>query len=119
MSEQLVLEPDAIQDRSVDVSALPEWLASFARYAMDAAAAGEMVNVTSHLAALTPAQVAYRLNVSRPTITRRIEAGEIAAIKVGSHHRIPYNEFIRYRNTLMVAMVQQITDDLDDDLAAP
>lgn len=117
MGDQLVLEPQMIQEHTVDTSGLPSWLAEVARYAMDAAKAGERVNVTSQTASLSPADVAYRLNVSRPTIARRIAAGEITAAKVGSHYRIHYNEFLRYRDSLMVAMVQRVSDDLDDDLA--
>ena len=34
--------------------------------------------------------------MSRPTISRKIKAWEIGAIKVGNRNRIPYEEFERY-----------------------
>jgi len=46
---------------------------------------------------LTPEQMARRLGVHRSTITRKILAGEIRAVKVGNRHRVPYSEFHRYR----------------------
>ena len=41
---------------------------------------------------LTPAQAAEVLGVSRTYVSRLIRAGRLKAEKVGSHHRIPFNE---------------------------
>ncbi|MGA1224563.1 MAG: helix-turn-helix domain-containing protein, partial [Phycisphaerales bacterium] len=50
---------------------------------------------------LSPAEAAKRLGVDRSTISRKIKAGDIATIKVGSHHRIARREFERYRDSLV------------------
>jgi excisionase family DNA binding protein len=36
---------------------------------------------------LTPAEVAVRLSVSRPTVYRLLEAGEIPGVRVGGQYR--------------------------------
>ena len=55
---------------------------------------------------LTPAEVAERLEMSRSTVLRRIAGGDIQATKVGTHHRIPLNEYERYSRELMRRMAE-------------
>ncbi|MDQ6522980.1 helix-turn-helix domain-containing protein [Nocardioides sp. LHD-245] len=86
------------------------------QYLTDAAQAGEVVSLTAHVETLTPAEAARRLGMSRSTISRRISAGEIHTIKVGSHHRIPVREFERFHDTLMSDMVRATSDELEADL---
>jgi len=57
---------------------------------------GEVVELSSRVALLTPAEVAKRLGMSRSTVLRRIADGDLLASKVGTHHRIALGEFERY-----------------------
>ena len=65
---------------------------------------------------LTPQQMAQRLNMSRTTILRKIAAGEINAVKVGNRHRIPYTEFIRFRESRWNQMMALVAPDIEAEL---
>jgi excisionase family DNA binding protein len=54
--------------------------------------------------------------MSRSTITRRIRSGEIKAVKVGTHHRIPVREFERFRDAMMGTMIADSSADIEADL---
>ena len=77
---------------------------------------GELVQLTSRLEMLTPAEVAKRLGMSRSTVLRRIASGELEAIKVGSHHRVPLAEFERYSRELMRRMAEASAEDIGTEL---
>ena len=70
-----------------------EWTALLRDQLSAAKAAGEVVDVSSRIETLSPAEAAKRLGVDRSTISRKVKAGEIATIRVGSHHRITRREF--------------------------
>lgn len=65
---------------------------------------------------MTPSEAAKRLGMSRSTISRHIEAGEIATVKVGAHHRIPVDEYERFRDHLHGEMVAMTSDEIEADL---
>lgn len=44
----------------------------------------------------TTTEAAKMLGISRPTLMKLIEAGEIDSVKVASHHRIPAPAILRY-----------------------
>lgn len=77
---------------------------------------GEVVELSSRVETLTPAQAAKRLGMSRTTITRRILDGEIRAFKTGAHYRIPVPEFERFRDSLMAQMITATSDELEAEL---
>jgi len=77
---------------------------------------GEVVELSSRVELLTPAEVAKRLGMSRSTILRRIAGGELTAIKVGTHHRVPLDEFERYSNELVRRMAEASAEDIDAEL---
>jgi excisionase family DNA binding protein len=52
--------------------------------------------------------------MSRSTVTRRIKSGEINAVRVGAHYRIPIREFERFHDALMGAMISDASADLYD-----
>ncbi|MCS3879295.1 helix-turn-helix domain-containing protein [Gordonia amarae] len=86
-------------------------------YFAAAEAAGEVVEITSRLELLTPAQAADHLGVSRSTIARRIDSGDIHAIKVGAHHRIPLKEFERFRDARSMAkLIRATSEEIEADL---
>ena len=94
----------------------PPWLEQIAAYVQQAAADGETVTLTAKRRMMTPEQVADAMGVSRPTISRKIKAGEIRAVKVGNRNRIPYEEFERYWRKTMGDLVELVRDDLREDL---
>lgn len=101
----------------VDPAAMsPATWAEIKDYLAAAEAAGEIVEITARLELLTPAQAAARLGVSRATIARRIESGDIHAIKVGSHHRIPLREFERFRDARMAKLIRTTSEEIEADL---
>lgn len=76
----------------------------------------EDVTLTTKGRMMTPEQVADAVGVSRPTISRKIKAGEIRAVKVGNRNRIPYEEFERYWRKTMGDLVELTRDEIHDDL---
>lgn len=104
------------EDVRVGAGEHPAWLEQVAAYVQQAAAGGEAVTLTAKRRMLTPEQVADAMGVSRPTISRRIKAGEIRVVKVGNRNRIPYEEFERYWRKTMGDLVELVADDLRDEL---
>lgn len=54
--------------------------------------------------------------MSRSTILRRIEAGEVVTVRVGAHHRIAVEEYERFRARLHGEMVAMTSDEIEADL---
>lgn len=113
--ETLTINPARMPKHDFDPTSDPQW-AALAEYLRAAAAAGEVVRLSARPETLTPAEAAARLGMSRSTITRRINGGEIKAIKVGTHHRIPIREFERFHDEQMAAMIRDTSADLEADL---
>ncbi|HEY8717258.1 excisionase family DNA-binding protein [Pengzhenrongella sp.] len=111
----LTINPEDVR-RSAPTVGAPGWLQQLAEYVREAAASGQTVTVTSRRRMLTPEQVAEALGVSRSTISRKIKAGQIRAVKVGNRNRIPYEEFERYWDQVMTDMVTVVADDIEADL---
>jgi excisionase family DNA binding protein len=81
-----------------------------------AAASGETVTVSAEERMLTPEQVGRRLSMHRSTITRKIAAGELHAVKVGNRHRIPYSEFLRFQEDAMDRIALASAPDVEAEL---
>lgn len=77
---------------------------------------GEVVDFSTRVELLTPAEVAKRLGMSRSTVLRRIADGDILATKVGTHHRIPLREYQRYSRELMRRMAESFAADIEVEL---
>lgn len=88
------------------------WLEQIASHVEQAAAEGEAVTLTAKRRMMTPEQIAEAMGVSRPTISRKIKAGEIRAVKVGNRNRIPYEEFERYWRKTMGDLVELTRDEI-------
>lgn len=77
---------------------------------------GEVVDFSSRVELLTPAEVAKRLGMSRSTVLRRIADGDLHSTKVGTHHRIPLNEFERFSRSLVRRMAESSATDIESEL---
>lgn len=97
MSDSLTINPAHLSD--------DDWV-SIRTFLSAAKDRGEVVEFSSHVVLLTPADVARRLGMSRSTVLRRIADGDLKATKVGTHHRIPLAEFERYSHELMRRMAE-------------
>lgn len=112
----LTINPEDVRASTRDTGPRPAWLEQIAAYVQQAAAEGATVTLTSKQRMLTPEQVAEAMGVSRSTISRKIKAGEIHAVKVGNRNRIPYEEFERFWDKTMGDMVELVRDDIEADL---
>ncbi|MFT4296675.1 MAG: helix-turn-helix domain-containing protein [Micropruina sp.] len=104
MSLALRLSPADLADRE----RAAESVLAFLR---QAEMAGASVEITADAPFLTPEEVAKQLGVSRPTISRRIKAGDLKVIKVGNRNRIPVTEFERFREAYLDEMASALADD--------
>lgn len=77
---------------------------------------GEVVDSSTRVDLLTPAEVAKRLGMSRSMVLRRIADGEIVAPKVGTHRRIPLKEYERYGRELVRRMAEAPAADMEAEL---
>lgn len=107
MSDSLTINPAHLSD--------DDW-ASIRTFLNAAKDRGEVVEFSSHVALLTPADAARRLGMSRSTVLRRIADGDLKATKVGTHHRIPLAEFERYSHELMRRMAEASATDIEAEL---
>ena len=101
-----------LEDVRQGTGARGAWLEQIASYVEQAAAEGEAVTLTAKRRMMTPEQIAEAMGVSRPTISRKIKAGEIRAVKVGNRNRIPYEEFERYWRKTMGDLVELTRDEI-------
>ena len=108
-------DPDDIRDSTADAG-VPGWAKTLVDRVREAAASGQTVTVTAEERMLTPEQMARRLGVHRSTITRKILAGEIRALRVGNRHRVPYSEFERYREDMLDVVARASAPDVEAEL---
>jgi excisionase family DNA binding protein len=64
---------------------------------VDAMAKGQTITLIPHHQELTTQQAADLLHVSRPSLIKLLEAGELPHHKVGTHRRINIDDALRYR----------------------
>ena len=108
----ITLEPDILAGPQTS----SHWEDAVLALVRQAAARGERVVVSTEAKMLTPEVAAQILMVSRSTISRRIAAGEIRAIKVGNRNRIPYAEVRRVWDEQMDKIAATVADDIEDEL---
>jgi excisionase family DNA binding protein len=60
---------------------------------------GETVSLVSHEPTVTTQEAADLLGVSRPTLVRLLERGEIAYDKPGSHRRVSLRDVVTYQRS--------------------
>ncbi|MGQ0433078.1 MAG: helix-turn-helix domain-containing protein [Microthrixaceae bacterium] len=84
---------------------------------LDAVAHGEDARVVRTPRELTTQQAASVLNMSRPTVVRLIDEGELPARKVGSHRRILLTDLLAFRDQVVAerrAVLDQMTRDAEE-----
>ena len=113
---ELTINPEDVRTNVSQSSVPPAWLEQIAAYVQRAAAEGETVTLTAKRRMMTPEQVADTIGVSRSTISRKIKAGELRAVKVGNRNRIPFEEFERFWRQTMGDIVELVRDDIEADL---
>ncbi|MDR1387723.1 MAG: helix-turn-helix domain-containing protein [Propionibacteriaceae bacterium] len=113
------ISPDTVRAEPLpDRPDLPTWARDALSFVVKAGQAGETVSLEARLETMTPAEMADRLGISRPTVSRRIAEGSIRSVKIGNRHRIPVAEFERYRSQLLQDMADHYMDDIEADLLA-
>ncbi len=99
---------------------LPETVYRVLVQVVDALAAGKAVTVTPTEPQLTTQQAADLLGVSRPTVVRLIDSGELSAERNGNRRRLllgdvlTYRELRRQRQYAALAATAVDIDDEDD-----
>jgi excisionase family DNA binding protein len=97
---------------------LPETVYRVLVQVVEALAAGKAVTVTQQEPQLTTQQVADLLGVSRPTVVRMIESGELSAERNGSRRRVLLSDALAYRERRrqrQYAMLAATAVDIDDE----
>ena len=101
--------PELVVDPETD----PQWLDEVQRFVEDAAGRGTRVEVRVRTdePSYSPEAAAQLLHVSRTTVRRAIQAGEIKAFKHGTHWRIPASEIHEFNRTLSREIAEYFADD--------
>lgn len=97
---------------------LPEPLYRVLVQVVEAMAAGKAVTVTPQEPCLTTQQSADLLGVSRPTVVRLIESGELRAERIGNRRRLLLSDVLVYREQRrqrQYAMLEATALDVDDE----
>jgi excisionase family DNA binding protein len=99
LSELLTAEahPKLVTDEGLS-AALPEPVVDLLREIVTALAADHPVTVWSHESTLRTQEAADLLGVSRPTLVRLLEQGEIAYEQPGRHRRVLLADVLAYRD---------------------
>ncbi len=114
--QSLTITPEDVRAATGQPGARPGWLDAVAEYVQRAAADGDLVTLTAKRRMMTPTQVADAIGVSRSTVSRKIAAGELRAVKVGNRNRIPFEEFERFWQQTMGDVVELTAGDISADL---
>jgi excisionase family DNA binding protein len=104
--ESLTIDPSRMNE--------DEWLTAIQTYVRTAKDAGEVVSLHARPEFLSPEQAGERLSMSRTTVVRAINAGELRAVKVGNRHRIPLIEVDNYRRRSLNAILEEFYTTMDE-----
>ncbi|NEA31823.1 helix-turn-helix domain-containing protein [Streptomyces sp. SID13031] len=89
---------------------VPEALHRVLVQAVAALAAGKAITISPAMPKLTTQQAADLLGVSRPTVVRLIEAGELAGERIGTRRKVLLKDLLDYRETRRQRQYQAIAD---------
>lgn len=107
-----VIAPDGSQ------IAVPEEIQDVLREVVNALSNGQAITVAPRDTILTTQQAADLLGVSRPTLVRLLEAGDIPFAKPGRHRRIALRDLIAYQSQIQIsrrATIDAMTREAADD----
>lgn len=76
---------------------LPEEVATVLREVVSAMAEGQAVTIAPQDTTLTTQQAADLLGISRPTLVKLLDNGELAYTKPGRHRRLRLSDVLAYR----------------------
>jgi excisionase family DNA binding protein len=99
------------------VISVPSNVAKLIVSVIDAWAAGSTVTVVAHSDLLTTQQVADLMQVSRPFVTRLVDRGDLACVRVGKHRRVSAASVIEYLEQTRQAGVTAIADEARQNMA--
>lgn len=99
---------------------LPESMFEALRQVADALSSGMGVSVAPLSAMLTTQEAADYLGISRPTLVRILERGEISMEKPGRHRFVRLRDLVDYQDRMKAerreALEQLVADAVEDDL---
>lgn len=101
-----------------DQVALPREVHAALKQVVAALQTGRAVTIAPQTTKLTTQQAADLLGVSRPTVRRLIDIGELPAEKIGNRHRLLLRDVLDYqqeRRARQYAMLAQTAVELDDE----
>lgn len=90
-------EPAKVVSRDGTQVVLPSEVLEALRDVVVAMANGQAISVAPHDTVLTTQQAAELLGISRPTLVRLLETGEISFTKPGRHRRVYLADLIEYQ----------------------
>ncbi len=99
------------------VVSLPSDVARLVLSVIDSWAAGNTVTVVAHSDLLTTQQVADVMQVSRPFVTRLVDRGDLACVRVGKHRRVSAASVIEFLEQTRQAGVTAIADEARQNVA--
>jgi excisionase family DNA binding protein len=111
----LSLDPEQVTGSAAD-AALPDWAVLLMSRVREAASSGQTVTLSAEERMLTPEQMGRRMGMHRSTVIRKIQEGQIHGVMVGTHHRIPYSEFLRFRDAGLTRMVSAVAPEIEEEL---
>lgn len=79
-------------------------------YIVEALSAGQGITVMPTNAQLTTQQAADHLGMSRPTLVKLLECGEIPFTRIGRHRRVLFEDLIKYERNAHIARLEALDD---------
>jgi excisionase family DNA binding protein len=89
---------------------VPEALHRVLVQAVAALTAGKAITISPTMPKLTTQQAADLLGVSRPTIVRLIDAGELGCERIGNRRKVLLKDLLEYRDARRQRQYQAIAD---------
>ncbi|UVS82639.1 helix-turn-helix domain-containing protein [Actinokineospora sp. UTMC 2448] len=97
---------------------IPDEVYRTLRQVIDALVKGKAITIAPHDTMLTTQQAADMLGISRPTLVKLLEKGDIAFEKPGRHRRIRLADLVAYRDRARERRrlaLRELTQEADDD----
>ena len=99
------------------VVSVPNDIAKLVVSILNTWAGGSTVTLVAHSDLLTTQQVADLMQVSRPFVTRLVDRGDLACVRVGKHRRVSAASVIEYLEQTRQAGVAAIAEEARQNVA--